>query len=70
LPDALIEIWQADAAGAYGGEFGNFGRCATRDDGAFSFRTLLPGRVAGPGNSLQAAHIAVGVLGAEFWRAW
>lgn len=63
LPDALIEIWQADGAGGYGGEFGHFGRCATRDDGAFSFRTLLPGRVAGPGNSLQAAHIAVGVLG-------
>ena len=63
LPDALIEIWQADAAGGYGDEFAHFGRCATRDDGAFSFRTVLPGRVAGPGNSLQAAHIAVGVLG-------
>jgi protocatechuate 3,4-dioxygenase alpha subunit len=29
----------------------------------FRFRTILPGRAPGPGNSLQAPHIAVGVMG-------
>lgn len=62
LPDALVEIWQADAASAYDPGFG-FGRAATGEDGTFRFRTVRPGRVPGPGNSLQAAHIAVGVLG-------
>jgi protocatechuate 3,4-dioxygenase alpha subunit len=65
LPDALVEIWQADGEGTYGALFG---RCATADDGGFSFRTVLPGRVAGPGNALQAAHIAVGVLGRGLLR--
>jgi protocatechuate 3,4-dioxygenase alpha subunit len=67
LPDALVEIWQADAAGSYDGalepEFPGFGRAATGEDGTFRFRTIRPGRVPGPGNTLQAAHIAVGVLG-------
>jgi len=63
LPDALVEIWQADAEGAYGEQFAHFGRAATSEDGGFLFRTIRPGRVAGPGNTLQAAHIAVGVFG-------
>ncbi len=63
LSDALIEIWQANADGIYDSGFAHFGRAATSDDGGFAFRTLLPGRVPGPGNSLQASHIAVGVLG-------
>ncbi len=62
LPDALVEIWQADADGCYGATFQGFGRAAG-EDGAFRFRTIRPGRVPGPGNTLQAAHIAVGVLG-------
>jgi protocatechuate 3,4-dioxygenase alpha subunit len=68
LPDALIEIWQADAEGGYAGPFPRFGRTATADDGGFRFRTVRPGRVAGPGNSLQAAHIAVGVMGRGLLR--
>jgi protocatechuate 3,4-dioxygenase, alpha subunit len=68
LPDALIEIWQADAQGAYGNQFAHFGRAATEDDGGFRFRTIRPGRVAGPGNTLQAAHIAVGVMGRGLLR--
>ena len=75
VPDAMIEIWQANAAGRYNSpgdprealalnaDFSGFGRSATDDDGGFRFRTILPGRTPGPGNSLQAAHIAVGVLG-------
>lgn len=65
LPDALVEIWQADGEGAFGDLFG---RCATDDDGGYRFRTVLPGRVAGPGNALQAAHIDVGVLGRGLLR--
>ena len=65
VSDALVEIWQANALGAYDadGRFPHFGRAASADDGEFRFRTILPGRVAGPGNTRQAAHIAVGVLG-------
>jgi protocatechuate 3,4-dioxygenase alpha subunit len=73
VPDAMVEIWQADAAGRYAHPddpdhaaadpaFVGFGRCATGEDGSFRFLTIRPGRVAGPGNSLQAPHIAVGIM--------
>jgi protocatechuate 3,4-dioxygenase alpha subunit len=78
VPDALIEIWQADPEGRYnpGGDFIGFGRAATDASGAYRFATLMPGPVAGPENSLQAPHIAVGVLArgllvrAEGEKAW
>lgn len=75
VPDALIEIWQANAAGRYASPadprtdlpldegFIGFGRAATLDDGSYCFKTVRPGAVPGPGNTLQAPHIAVGVLG-------
>lgn len=70
VPDAMIEIWQADSEGRYPGtgagldpEFIGFGRASTSDEGVYRFRTILPGRVPGPGNSLQAPHIAVSVFG-------
>lgn len=75
LPDAMIEIWQANAAGRYNSaadprsdlalepDFTGFGRASTLEDGSFRFRTIQPGRVPGPGNSLQEPHIAVGVFG-------
>jgi protocatechuate 3,4-dioxygenase alpha subunit len=75
IPDALLEIWQANAAGRYASEddtreeialdpnFIGFGRASTSIDGEYRFRTIKPGRTPGPGNSLQAPHIAVGVLG-------
>jgi len=73
VPDALVEIWQADAAGRYAHpddpdhraadpSFPGFGRSATEEDGSFRFLTIRPGRVAGPGNSLQAPHIAIGIM--------
>ena len=67
VPDALVEIWQANARGQYympgaGHDFIGFGRAATGPDGTYRFRTIVPGRVPGPGNSLQAPHIAVGVM--------
>jgi protocatechuate 3,4-dioxygenase alpha subunit len=68
VPDALIEIWQADAAGRYAHpedrgakehdrHFHGFGRAGTTKDGSFGFTTVRPGQVAGRGNTLQAPHI-------------
>jgi protocatechuate 3,4-dioxygenase alpha subunit len=69
IPDALIEIWQADPDGrfadphdprgsvSYDG-FRGFGRCPTDGDGRYWFRTLKPGRV----DDEQAPHIDVTVL--------
>ncbi len=68
VPDALIEIWQADAAGRYAGSasgganrpFIGFGRVGTGADpeSRFIFETVKPG-VAVPG---QAPHIGVAVF--------
>jgi protocatechuate 3,4-dioxygenase, alpha subunit len=73
LPDALVEIWQADAAGKYrhpadGREapvdpaFDGFGRIPTDAGGRFAFTTVMPGRVPSLHGSLQAPHVLVGVL--------
>jgi protocatechuate 3,4-dioxygenase, alpha subunit len=75
VPDAMIEIWQANAAGRYASpddqrddvpvdpHFVGFGRASTSAEGIYRFRTIRPGRVPGPGNSLQAPHLAVSVFG-------
>jgi protocatechuate 3,4-dioxygenase alpha subunit len=72
--DAMIEIWQANAAGRYrhpadtrddvavDASFTGFGRTMTDNNGAFGFETVKPGRVPGRGNTLQAPHIGVTVL--------
>lgn len=61
--DALLEIWQADSRGKYGGKrFRGFGRSATDDGGMFRFHTIKPGRVPAPGGSMQAPHISVTVF--------
>ena len=63
LPDALVEIYQANAAGEYGtAGFSGFGRLATGHDGTCLFQTIRPGRVAGPGEARQAAHLNVCVF--------
>src|SRR5207245_6441 len=69
VPDAMIEIWQADAAGRYAhpadsralpnATFAGFGRCGTDQDGRYSFDTIRPGPVPGPNGAPQAPHIAV-----------
>lgn len=53
LPDALVEIWQADERGEYRGDFG-WGRCGTDAEGRYQFRTVKPGQVQG-----QAPHLVV-----------
>jgi protocatechuate 3,4-dioxygenase alpha subunit len=73
VPDGMIETWQADTDGRFAhpddprgavawSGFRGFGRCATNADGAYSILTLKPGRVPGPGESLQAPHIVMSVF--------
>lgn len=74
VSDAMVEIWQANAAGRYRSvddpradvpideHFTGFGRAATSDDGIYRFRTIMPGAVPGPGNSMQAPHLALSVF--------
>lgn len=73
VPDAMIEVWQANSQGKYAhpedtqgksveAGFKGFGRIPTADDGSFRFSTIKPGRVPGPGGKLQAPHIVVSVF--------
>ena len=69
VPDAMIEIWQADGAGRYPGSaagpnsgFRGFGRAACDAAGAFAFRTVKPGAVPGPAGRPQAPHVDVGIF--------
>jgi protocatechuate 3,4-dioxygenase, alpha subunit len=73
VPDALIEIWQADTNGRYAHAadkrdqrlevgFTGYGRIPTDDKGSFRFRTIKPGRVPGPDGKPQAPHIVVSVF--------
>jgi protocatechuate 3,4-dioxygenase alpha subunit len=62
VPDAMVEIWQADPGGRYDAGFHGFGRCATDADGVYRFVTVMPGAVPGPGNSTQAAHIVIAIF--------
>jgi protocatechuate 3,4-dioxygenase alpha subunit len=80
IMDSLIELWQANAAGRYAHaddtrselqvdpNFVGFGRTASDRQGGYRFRTIRPGRVPGPGNTLQAPHIALGLAGPGFLK--
>ena len=71
--DAVVEVWQADAAGRYrdgraepdgaaSDGFVGFGRSGTDADGRYGFETVRPGPVATPDGSAQAPHLEVHVL--------
>jgi protocatechuate 3,4-dioxygenase, alpha subunit len=73
VPDALLEIWQANAAGKYAHaedrqdkpidpDFRGFVRCATDEEGRWHFTTIKPGAVPGRGNAMQAPHINLRVF--------
>jgi len=74
VPDGMVEIWQANAAGRYAHPadtrddtpleegFGGFGRSGTVDEGRFEFVTVKPGPVPWPAGGMQAPHIDVGVF--------
>ncbi len=71
VPDAMIELWQADSDGNYAHQdtsaddaaFRGYGRLATAEDGSCTFETIRPGCVPGPGETVQAPHINVSILG-------
>ena len=65
VPDALVESWQADPAGEFGGDFRGFGRSGTDDEGRWAILTLKPGPVPGaPGHdeTPQAPHVDLAVF--------
>jgi protocatechuate 3,4-dioxygenase, alpha subunit len=73
VPDGMIELWQADAAGRYhhpadtqagdpDAAFCGFGRLATDAEGRCLFHTVRPGRVPDGHGGHQAAHINVSVF--------
>ena len=77
VPDAVIEIWQADANGKYTHPedaaesdtkksqkptFRGYGRVPTTNDGSFRFKTIKPGRVLAPDGTPQAPHIDVSIF--------
>jgi protocatechuate 3,4-dioxygenase, alpha subunit len=61
VPDAVVEIWQADQDGRYRIDFG-WGRSGCDAEGRFSFVTVKPGRVADGAGGWQAPHLMVMVF--------
>jgi protocatechuate 3,4-dioxygenase, alpha subunit len=73
VPDAMVEIWQANAHGRYNHptdqesaaldpSFLGFGRSGTAEDGSYWFETVKPGPVPFDRVRLQAPHICVTVF--------
>jgi protocatechuate 3,4-dioxygenase alpha subunit len=65
VPDALVESWQADPSGAFGGDFRGFGRSGTDGEGRWAILTLKPGPVpwrAGHDETPQAPHVDLAVF--------
>lgn len=73
VPDAMIEIWQANAHGRYNHAsdtgpapldptFMGFGRSGTDNDGLYWFETIKPGAVRFDAERLQAPHICVTIF--------
>ena len=73
VPDAMVEIWQANAHGRYNHSadqghallepsFLGFGRSGTEEDGCYWFETIKPGRVPFYHEQFQAPHICVTIF--------
>jgi protocatechuate 3,4-dioxygenase alpha subunit len=72
VPDAMLEIWQADAQGRFSdpqdqralpnSTFKGFGRCGTDPNGAFVFDTIKPGMVPDPDGKPQAPHLLLAIF--------
>ena len=73
VPDAIVEIWQADADGRYHHpehtgatngvtSFFGFGRIPTGAQGQFLFTTIKPGPVHGPDGKPHAPHLQISVF--------
>lgn len=73
IPDALIEIWQADAEGRYGAEgHAGFGRQGTGTDpeGRFVFDTIRPGAATGHAPFLTLVVFMRGLLTHVYTRLY
>ena len=79
VPQTLVEIWQANAAGRYAHgvdnhdapldpNFSGTGRAITDDDGVYRFLTIMPGRYPFKNhyNAWRPAHIHFSLLGPNF----
>jgi len=73
VPDAILEIWQADPAGQFSGTvqlpkdlgphgFAGFARLSTHQDGQFTLHTVKPGPVTYPDGTQHAPHLLVLVM--------
>ncbi|MFI0449925.1 protocatechuate 3,4-dioxygenase subunit alpha [Actinomadura sp. 6N118] len=80
IPDALVEIWQADETGTIPrrpgglrrsvGGFSGFGRCPTGPDGSYWFTTVKPGPVGAGAPYLAVLVFARGLLKPVFTRLY
>lgn len=79
VPDTLVEVWQANAAGRYvhsrdqhdaplDPNFLGAGRCATDADGVYRFLTVKPGAYPWPNhyNAWRPNHIHLSLFGPSF----
>lgn len=79
VPNALLEVWQANAGGRYRHKkegyiaaldpnFGGCGRCMTDQHGNYEFRTIQPGAYPWPNraNDWRPAHIHFSIFGEAF----
>lgn len=67
VPDAVLEIWQADSNGQYSeperaNQFFGFGRVPVDSEGRFRFTACKPGSSCGPHNALQAPHLVLSLF--------
>ncbi|MGW4031629.1 protocatechuate 3,4-dioxygenase subunit alpha [Streptomyces sp. NPDC004838] len=80
VPDALVELWQADEKGTVpraegsrardGWTFTGFGRTPVDDTGHYSFSTLRPGATGGRAPFFAVTVFARGLLDRLFTRAY
>ncbi|WP_433469610.1 protocatechuate 3,4-dioxygenase subunit alpha [Spirillospora sp. CA-128828] len=80
VPDALLEIWQADGNGEIprrpggivraGHGFSGFGRCGTDADGGYRFSTVKPGAVGDGAPYIAVLVFARGLLKPVFTRLY
>jgi len=70
VPDAILEVWQANSHGKYAhmedsqdkpldNDLWGYGRIFVNAEGAFCFSTIKPGSVPGPDDKEQAPHLAI-----------
>jgi protocatechuate 3,4-dioxygenase alpha subunit len=72
VPDAMLEIWQADAQGRFSdpkdrralpnSTFRGFGRCGADANRDYAFDTIKPGAVPDPDGKPQAPHLLLAVF--------